>query len=258
MGKTIDRTGERGINNFGSEMIITEYRKYSDIDVYFPEYNWTFKGARYQKFKKGDIKCPYEPRVYGIGYLGEGEYKSKENGKMTKCYDTWHSMLERCYSDKLHEKYPTYIGCEADEDWLCFQNYGKWFDNNYYEIEDERMHLDKDILVKHNKIYSPETCIFVPDRINTLFIKCDSARGNYPVGTSLKDGKYQVNCSLINPKTGKSRFEYLGLYDTQEKGFEIYKYYKELNIKQVADYYKGQIPQKVYDALYNYQVEITD
>ena len=258
MGKTIDRTGERGINNFGSEMVIVGYRGRMDIDVSFPQYNWTTKGVRYETFKKGQIKCPYEKRVYGIGYLGEGEYKSKENGKMTKCYDTWHSMLERCYSDKLHEKYPTYIGCEADEDWLCFQNYGEWFDNNYYEIEDERMHLDKDILVKHNKIYSPETCIFVPDRINTLFVKCDNARGDSPVGTSLKNGKYQVNCSLINPKTGKSRFEYLGLYDTQEKGFEVYKYYKEKNIKEVADYYKGQIPQKVYDALYKYEVKITD
>ena len=239
-------------------MVIINYRGARDIDIYFPEYNWIAKNKEYSAFKNGKIKCPYERRYYGIGYLGEGKYKTKENGKLTRVYDTWHSMLERCYSDKLHEKYPTYIGCEADEDWLCFQNYGKWFDNNYYEIEDERMHLDKDILVKHNKIYSPETCIFVPDRINTLFTKCDNARGDSPVGTSLKDGKYQVNCSLINPKTGKSRFEYLGLYDTQEKGFEIYKYYKERNIKQVADYYKGQIPQKVYDALYNYQVEIDD
>ena len=74
MGK-IDRTGEEGYNKFGSKMIIKEYRKYSDIDVYFPEYNWTFKHAQYQSFKKGKIKCPYEPRTFGIGYLGEGKYK---------------------------------------------------------------------------------------------------------------------------------------------------------------------------------------
>ena len=84
--KSIDRTGEKSINNFGSEMIITEYRKYSDIDVYFPEYNWTYKGTRYSDFKNGNIKCPYERRYYGVGYLGEGKYKAKENGKDTAEY----------------------------------------------------------------------------------------------------------------------------------------------------------------------------
>ena len=93
----IDRTGERRINNFGSEMIIKEYRKWDDIDVYFSEYDWTAKNIGYGNFKKGNISCPYEKRVYGIGCLGEGEYKTRENGKHTRVYDTWHSMLERCY-----------------------------------------------------------------------------------------------------------------------------------------------------------------
>ena len=256
--KTINRIGERGVNNFGSEMVIREYRTNRDVDVYFSQYNWTFKGATYQSFKNGLIKCPYEHSVYGIGCIGVGNYKVSENGKPTRVYDTWHSMLTRCYDEKYQEKYPTYIGCEVCEEWYNFQNFAKWYEENYYEIEGERMNLDKDILVKHNKIYSPETCIFVPHAINSLFVKRNSKRGNSVIGTSPKNGKYRVDCNLINPKTGKSRFEYLGLYDTQEKGFEVYKYYKERNIKQVADYYKSLIPQKVYDALYDYEVEIDD
>jgi hypothetical protein len=120
------------------------------------------------------------------------------------------------------------------------------------------MHLDKDILVKHNKIYSPETCIFVPQTINLLFTKQDKKRGDSPIGTSPRNGKYEVNCSLINPQTGKSKQEYLGLYDTQEKAFEVYKYYKEKNIKEVADYYKEHISQKLHNAMYKYEVEIND
>ena len=120
------------------------------------------------------------------------------------------------------------------------------------------MELDKDILCKHNKIYSPNTCIYVPHAINTLFTKSDKARGKSVIGTSLFKGKYQVQCWLINPKTGKSKREYLGRYETQEKAFEVYKYYKEKNIKMVADYYKGKIPDELYQALYNYEVEITD
>ena len=258
MEKKIDRKGEKNYNNFGSEMIIAEYRKYSDIDVYFPEYDWTFKNAKYQKFKNGNIKCPYERRYFGIGYLGEGKYKVTEHGKLTRVYSTWYSMIERCYDEKYHEIRPTYINCEVDKDWLNFQKYGKWFSDNYYEIDNETMCLDKDILVKHNKIYSPETCIFVPQTINLLFTKRQNARGKSVIGTTLKDGRYLTRCSLINPETSESKQEYLGRYDTQEEAFKVYKYYKERNIKEVADYYFGIIPDKLYDGLYNYEVEIDD
>ena len=255
MGSKINRIGEKRINNFGSEMIIVEYRGCMNIDVYFPQYDWTAKNIQYDKFKNSNIRCPYERRTCGIGYLGEGKYKVLENGKKTKVYDTWHNMLERCYS----EKYPTYKDCEVCEEWHNFQNLGKWCEENYYEVEGQRMNLDKDILVKHNKIYSPETCIFVPQAINLLFVKSDKSRGESVIGTSLyKNGKYQVRCYMINPETGKSKIKHLGYYDTQEKGFKVYKYYKERNIKEVADYYKEQIPQILYNALYNYEVEIDD
>ena len=257
MGK-IDRTGEKGVNTFGSEMIIVDYRNTMDIDVYFPQYNWTAKGTRYEHFKKGNIKCPYEKRTYNVGYLGEGKYKVLENGKNTRVYDTWHDMLKRCCDPKYHEKYPTYKDCEVYEEWHNFQNFAKWCDENFYEVNNEKMNLDKDILVKHNKIYSPDTCIFVPQAINKLFVKCDKSRGNSVIGTSPKNGKYQVKCQVFNPETRKSKNEYLGIYETQEKAFEIYKYYKEKNIKEVADYYKEQIPDKLYNALYSYKVEITD
>lgn len=257
--KTIYRTGEKNINNFGSEMIIVEYRMNKDIDVYFPEYNWIFKGVTYQNFKNGDIKCPYEKSVYDVGYIGEGEYKVNKNGKNTRVYDIWKGMLRRCYDEKSLKRNPTYKDCKVSNEWLNFQNFAKWYEENYYKVEGETMCLDKDILVKHNKIYSPETCVFVPQAINKLFTKRDNDRGESVIGTSLrKNGKYRVRCNMINPKTGKFKSEYLGTYDTQEKAFEIYKYYKEKNIKVVADYYKDLIPTILYDALYNYEVEITD
>ena len=255
----LDRTGERNYNTFGSKMIIVEYRKNSDIDVYFPEYDWVAKGAQYNAFKNGNIKCPYDKVVYEVGYLGEGKYKVSENNKNTKVYVVWHDMLRRCYSEKYHEKYPTYKDCIVCEEWLNFQNFARWYNDNYYEIEGERMELDKDILVKHNKIYSPETCIFVPQTINSLFVKKQNNRGDSAIGTSpTRNGKYRVQCSIINPETRKSKNEYLGVYETQEKAFQVYKYYKEKNIKHVADYYFGRIPEKLYQGLYMYEVEIDD
>ena len=149
-----DRTGEENYNSFGSKMIIKEYRKTTDIDVYFPEYNWVFEHATYSNFKKGNVKCPYETRYYGKGYLGEGRYKVKENGKKSIWFKIWHHMLERCYDPKLKKKRPTYKECEVEEYLLNFQHMGEWIDKNYYEVQGEQMCLDKDILCKGNKVYS--------------------------------------------------------------------------------------------------------
>ena len=254
----IDRTGEERLNRFGSKMIIKKYRNANDIDVYFPEYDWVFKHTRYNNFKKGNIKCPYERRYYGVGYLGEGKYKVSENGKNSDKYNIWYGMLKRCYCPKYQERYPTYKGCRVEEYLLNFQHIGEWLESNYYEVPGERMHLDKDILCKGNKVYSRETCIFVPEKINVLFTKCDKTRGDCPIGaTILPSGNYQVEC-----RNGYGESVYLGTYSTKEEAFRVYKEYKEKVIKEVIDSYEGIIPEPFYsklrEAMYNYEVEITD
>ena len=257
MGK-IDRVGEERLNNFGSKIIISEYRGCMDIDVYFPEYDYTINHVTYNNFKKGKIKCPYEKRTYGVGYIGIGEYSSCENGKITKCYDIWVSMLRRCYNDKLKEKYPTYKKCEVCESWHNFQTFAEWYNDNYYEIPNESMCLDKDILVKGNKIYSPETCICVTKGINLLLTKRDNDRGNDPIGSNqLPSGNYRVRCS-----NGYGKYINLGTYSTPQEAFRVYKQYKEKVIKEVIDSYEGKIPEPHYsrlrEAMYNYKVEIDD
>ena len=258
MGKKINRVGEERVNNFGSKMVIKEYRTNKDIDVYFPEYNWVFKHAQYNQFKKGNVKCPYEPRYYGKGYLGEGKYNISENGKHSDEYYIWHNMLQRCYDPKLQERMPTYKGCKVEDFFLNFQNMGDWIKENYYEVPGEVMCLHKDILYKNNKIYSRETCIFVPERINTLFTKCNKSRGKDPIGvTPRSSGNYQAYCQN---EYGKSIC--LGTYNTKEEAFQVYKNYKERVIKKVIDSYEGIIPEPFYTklkiAMYNYEVEIDD
>ena len=254
MGK-LNRVGEEGINNFGSKMIITKYNAFNDMEVYFPKYDWKVKHVQYGNFKIGNVKCPYEPRTLGYGYIGEGKYASKENGKITKCYTVWHGMLVRCYDEKYQEKYHTYIGCTVCDEWLNFQNFAEWYYNNYYEVKDGELHLDKDILKKGNKIYSPDTCVLIPEQINTLFIKNNKHRGNNPIGVCPKNKRYQASCRNDNGY-------YLGLYDTQEDAFKAYKIHKEKIIKETIDAYEGIIPEPTYsklkDVMYNYKVEIND
>ena len=248
----MSRIGETKSNNFGSEMVIVGYRNNKDIDVYFPQYDWTFYHNTYRCFQQGKIKCPYESRVYHTGYLGEGRHKGSENGKETKVYSVWKGILQRCYDEKSLKKYPTYKDCEVCEEWHNFQNFAKWYEKNYYEIDGERMCVDKDILCKGNKVYSPTTCVFVPNRINGLFVKCNSKRGNYPVGVCKGRSGYETYCS-----DGVKRRN-LGIYNTPYEAFSVYKEFKEKLIKQVADEYKGLIPIELYDAMYQYEIDIDD
>lgn len=252
-----NRLGEININNFGSKMKIIEYINSHNITVEFENgYKTT---AIYQQFKKGSLKSPYCTTLYDIGYLGEGKYKVWDGENTTIQYDYWNGILHRCYCEKYHNKYPTYKDVTCCKEWHNFQTFADWFDKNYYEVETgETMHLDKDILHKGNKIYSPDTCIFVPKRINMLFCKCDSKRGKYPIGVywNKRRKKYIAQCSIII--NDKYKRKHIGAFDSVNEAFKEYKIFKENYIKTIANNYKNYIPLILYDKLINYKVNIND
>lgn len=190
--------------------------------------------------------------VYGVGINDSDKVICMENGNNI-AYNMWHKVIERSFSVKLKEKHRTYKDCNVCEEWIYFSNFEKWFNEHKNEYHDG-YHIDKDILVKGNKVYSPETCCFVPNRINTLFTKANSLRGDLPIGVEKHGDKYKV----LFHKYDKSM--YLGLYHNKIDAFNAYKKAKEDYIKEVANEYfsKGLIAEKVYNAMMNYEVEITD
>ena len=253
-----NRIGERFKNRDdlgGYEFIIIEYNKYSDVLIEFQDEHKAIVPTQYSKCLDGGIKNPYHPSVYGVGYMGVGKYKSRdEQGNKTDYYEDWRSILQRGFDKKYKDKRPTYKDVIVNPELYNFQNFAEWWHNNYYEIEGERMCIDKDILVKGNKEYSFNTMIFVPQRINSLFVKRDACRNNLPIGVSYhkETNKYMARCQTLEHK------KYLGLYNTSEEAFLAYKNFKEQYIKQVADEYKDKIPQRLYDAMYAWEVEIDD
>lgn len=246
--KFIDHTDEIHTTNEGCDIRIIACRGAKECDIQFIENKVIFKNRQYHDILKGRVKNPYYRSVYGVGYLVIGIYKMSENGKDTKVYKTWAGILQRCYSDSYHKKQPTYKDCEICQEWECFQNFAAWHEENWKAYMDSTWDLDKDILVKGNKIYSPSTCCFVPDKINSSFVKRQNYRGNLPIGVTKKGKKFQVECNSNN----------LGIKDTPEEAFELYKIIKEKEIKELADEYIGLISDACYQAMYNYQVEITD
>lgn len=173
------------------------------------------------------------------------------NVRQTTAYRYWFTMLRRCYEKKYQDKYPTYKECSVCDEWLTFSNFKKWFDENYVE----GYQLDKDLMHKCAKVYSPENCNFVPQYINTLTINCKKVRGDYPIGVTKYGNRYVAAMS----KKG-SRCTRIAVRDTPEEAFLAYKQTKEAYIKEVAtEYYnRGEITKRVYDALMRWEVEITD
>lgn len=242
--------GQVFINNQNLPMEIIEVPNTQKVKVRFENGYETI--AQMSNIKRGRVKNPYHPTIHDVGFVGDGEYQCRVDGKVSHCYKTWSGMLFRCYKQDKDEKYVSWEDCTVCEEWHNFQNFAKWYYDNYYEIDDEKMHLDKDWLQKGNKVYSPTTCVFVPQTINSLLISRKRDRGNCVIGVSKNGSQYYAQMTKLSKHVG------LGLFFNEIDAFNCYKKHKEDYIQEVANKYKGLIPIKLYNAMVNYKVEITD
>lgn len=188
------------------------------------------------------ITVKITPTVCDIGYHGKPGVSS---GSLA--YRKWNNMILRCYSKNEQKRYSGYKDCTVCKEWHNFSNFEKWFNDNYYKIEGERMDLDKDILFKGNRVYGPSTCCIVPQEINSLISTCKRRGGELPVGVSLNKITNKYQAQITNKQ-----------FATPEEAFLCYKEAKEKRIKDVAEKYKGKIPDKLYQAMLNWSIEIDD
>ena len=208
--------------------------------------------------RNGKVKDPYAPSVYGVGITGT-KYVYKINGVQTKEYKLWCSMLRRCYSDanvcdNFKKKYPTYEGCEVSDNFKSYEYFYEWCQKQI-GFGVDGWQLDKDLLIKGNKVYSESTCVFIPAEINTVLIKSTASRGKHLIGVYwCKRGK--AFKARVNKNKGKQK--HLGYFKTEVEAFSAYKQAKESFVKEQADKWKWQIDERAYLALINYEVNIDD
>ncbi len=194
--------------------------------------------------------------VQGIG-INDNTYPTQKDLVLCDEYQQWSGMLFRC-TQKYWNNKPTYIGTTCSENFKNYSFFYEWCNKQTgfgNKDEDGKVWcLDKDILIKGNKTYGENACVFVPPRVNTLLIKADKVRGDYPIGVSREktSGKFKACCFFRDVN------KHLGRYTTPLEAFMVYKTYKEALIKDVANQYKTQLDPRAYQALMNYEVEITD
>ena len=235
---------------------IVKYNNNKNVEIQFLKTGYETK-VHLGSIKIGSVKDPYSASVYGVGIPGT-KYPPTINGVKTKEYGLWQSMLERCYSDTFKKRRPTYEDCEASENFKSYEYFYEWCNKQIgfgNEGNENPFHLDKDLLTKGNKVYSEDSCVFIPNEINLLLTKRTTSRGEHLIGVCWhKKGKAFV--AVVNKNKGKQK--HLGCFNTEIEAFNAYKQAKEAFVKEQANKWRGKIDERAYEALMNYTVEITD
>ena len=231
---------------------ILKYNDSKNVEIRFLKTGFE-KSVELVRVRNGQVKDPYAPSVYGIGVSGT-KYSITVDDVITKEYELWSSMLERCYSDTLKKRYPTYIGCEVSENFKYYEYFYEWCQKQI-GFGNQGWHLDKDLLIKGNKIYSEDTCVFIPSEINSLLIKCTASRGEHLIGVCYHKRDKVFMATVCK---NKRKQEHLGYFKTELEAFNAYKKAKESFVKEQANKWKSQIDERAYNALMKYEVNIDD
>lgn len=238
-------------NSYGTFKIVG-YTSHTQVKVVFVETGYetvTHLGL----IRRGEVKDCFKPTVRGFGIIGDENIRDN-NGIVLETYRKWESMLDRVYG-RCCKKDTTnpYYNTSVSEDFRWFGDFKGWCEKQI-GFDQEGWALDKDILIKGNKVYSPETCCFVPVELNSLLVNNRATRGEFPVGVyyDASRSKFQSYIRMYGKR------KHLGRFDTPKEAFYAYKQAKEAYIKEVAELYKDQIDPRVYDALMKYEVDIDD
>ena len=204
--------------------------------------------AAHIHLKQDCPKCALEANKSGVLGVGINDYlgPTKIKGKHLPSYACWRALIARCYDVATLRQNPTYSNCVVCDEWLYFSKFKEWFDNNYRDGYE----LDKDILSKDGKCYSPQTCLFVPKYINNLFrIRKDGKHG-----MGVRYDKITRKYFAVVTMRGKTK--YGRFFDNKDDAYKEYKIKKQEEINHIAKeaLYKGEIDERTYQALINYEV----
>ena len=243
-------------SNDSEDFKIVRYENSLHIEIVFVDSGFT-SICQMSNIRCGRVKDLTKPSVVGVGVTGTKYKPVNLNGcgeyEIDYAYKIWRGILERCFLDKRQEQQPTYKGCTVSENFKSYEFFYEWCQDQVGYREDG-FELDKDLLVKGNKIYSESTCCFIPKEINTALTKRGNDRGDHPIGVYWNK---KCRSYIAKISEGGSR-RYLGLFDSPTDAFQAYKMAKEQYLESLAVKWKDSISNKVYDALLSYEVSIDD
>lgn len=237
------KVGDKYQSTQGDWFKVIEYESCDLVYIRF-DCNGYKTRASAGNIRKGEVRNVFRRAVCGVGYIGDGVFTSKD-----KAYTHWQHMFSRCYTDHYGH---TYNDATVHNDWHNYQVFAEWFHQNW--LGNNNVALDKDLLVKGNKIYSKDTCSIVPENLNNFSCTSDTIRGEHPLGTTNRSNKIVAQVYVYGVH------ETIGIFECGKEAFLAYKKRKEEVARIYADYYfsKGLIQEKLKEALYDYKICIDD
>lgn len=223
--------------NEGGSVTVINIINYRNIVIKHNDVFGHVDTVKLQRLNKGEIKNPYKPNVCNIGYIGVGDYNSWLDGRMTREYDAWKSMMYRCYDVSTQSRQPAYIGVTVCNEWHNFQEFAYWYCN--HPDYNKGYHLDKDILYPGNRLYSPTTCCLVPMEINTLFIVKSSPGLEHLSGVRSENDYHYAKAGGV----------YLGSFNSEDDAINAYRSSRRDKITTLMNKWQGHISNDAYRAL---------
>lgn len=249
------KVGEHYESCYGTILEVVQYEGRSKVTVLSLDSGYRAV-VESGNLRKGTVRDRLFPTIYGVGYIGNANTRAQ--GKMRREYILWRGLLTRCYDDVFIKTDKSYIGCTVSENFKSYEYFCKWCSEqigfNAVDDKGQYFHLDKDILVKGNKMYSEDTCCFVPQQINTAVPRTYSLKRPYVTGVHYcldnSSNPFHVHISQY----GKDSV--IGRYKTEEIAYNVYKASKEAYIKEISHKWKDKIDKRVYDNLSMYELPI--
>lgn len=265
IGSKRAKVGDVMKNNEGYSLEVIAYENANNVTIRWLDCG-TEEVTAAGNISRGMIKYLNKPSVFGVGYLGYGRFvpgeKRLTEGQIrlpTHLHRHWRHVLERALPGV--RDVPRYEDAEVCPEWHNFQNFGEWaiLQKNHDGVENNGRlwHLDKDILVSGNKLYSPNTCCFAPNEVNAFFTKKDIGNTGYFGVNEIRGKRATYKTGYIARCTVNGIREYLGFYDTPEEAFFVYADAKERAARELAKKWEGIVDDRITNLLYAYEFDRT-
>ena len=249
--KKVEHDGKVYPSNRFGDIKILEYKNNKQVVIMFLNTGFITEESM-GVIRSGHIRDNEAFPVYKVGVMDIPNELQKGKPKPRE-YSIWNGIRQRCYNENNRDNLMSYKGIKMSDNFKLYSYFKEWC-HKQIGFNEDGWHLDKDILVKGNKVYSEDTCCFVPPEINCTITNNKSVRGQFPQGVTYNRTKTRYRAKI---RRG-AKLESLGTYDTPEEAFYAYKPIKEACIKSLAEKWKDKIDPRVYDALVKWEINIDD
>ncbi len=229
--------------NTHGRVTVVAYHRCSNIEVMFED--GVVVSCSSAALRGGRLRNPMQPHKGSVGFVGIGRYTPKDH---KASYKIWYAMFERCYKASVQRKHPSYVGCSVSEDWHNYQNFAEFYENHAHRYEG--WELDKDILICDNRVYSKETCCFVPKEINNMFQMGRKSESGF-TGVYFESSSQKYIATAPDETASKRN---LGRFDTVQEASRVRTAYKDAYIRRLAEKWRGLLQPEVYNKLVDWGI----